>query len=87
MLHYEENKCVCTNIARKINDQKRLQQKNFARTIARKMSTGRGQQNKTEYTENKILYFFRIILLLFHISFYFFLVYYSIIFLNIFNFP
>ena len=58
MFHYEENKCVCTNNARKINDQKRLQQKNFARTIARKMSTGRGQQIKTEYTKNKILYFF-----------------------------
>jgi hypothetical protein len=66
---------------------KDFSKKNFARTIARKMSTGRGQQIKTEYTVNKILYFFRIILLLFHISFYFFLVYYSIIFLNIFNFP
>jgi hypothetical protein len=28
MLHYEEKKCVCTNNARKINDQKRLLQKN-----------------------------------------------------------
>jgi hypothetical protein len=28
MFHYGENKCVCTNNARKINDQKRLQQKN-----------------------------------------------------------
>jgi hypothetical protein len=52
---------VCDN-ARKFNDQKRLLQKKsakkFDRTIARKMSTEREQQIKTEYTENKILYFF-----------------------------
>jgi peroxiredoxin len=62
MLYYMENTCVCTNNARKFNDQKRLLQKKSAKkfdiTIARKMSTGREQQIKTEYTENKILNFF-----------------------------
>ena len=58
MLHYEESKCVCTNNARKFNDQKRLLQKNLIELFARKMSSGREQQIKTDYTENKILYFF-----------------------------
>jgi hypothetical protein len=62
MLYYMENTCVCTNNARKFNDQKRLLQKitakKFDRTIARKMSSGREQQIKTEYIQNKILYFF-----------------------------
>ena len=58
MSYYEENKCVCTNNARKFNDQKRLLQKNSIEQFARKMSAGREQQIKTEYTENKILYFF-----------------------------
>ena len=87
MLHYEESKCVCTNNARKFNDQKRLLQKNSIEQFARKMSSGRVQQIKTDYTENKILYFFSNNFVIFHISFYFFLIYYSIIFLNIFNFP
>ena len=57
MLHYEESKCVCTNNARKFNDRKRLLQKNSIEQFARKMSSGREQQIKTDYTENKILYF------------------------------
>ena len=58
MLHYEESKCVCTNNARKFNDQKRLLQKNLIEQFARKMSSGREQQIKTDYTKKKILYFF-----------------------------
>ena len=58
--------------------------KKFDRTIARKMSTGRGQQIKTEYTENKILYFFSnnfiiisyIILFLFGLLFHYFFKYF-----------
>jgi len=80
MSYYEENKCVCTNNARKFNDQKRLLQKNSIEQFARKMSTGREQQIKTEYTENKILYFFSnnfiiisyIILFLFDLLFHYF---------------
>ena len=87
MFYYIENKCVRTNNARKFNDQKRLLQKNSIEQFARKMSTGREQQIKTEYTENKILYYFSNNFLLFHKSFYFFLIYYSKIFLNHFNFP
>jgi heme/copper-type cytochrome/quinol oxidase subunit 2 len=52
--------------------------------MARKMSTGRGQQIKAEYTENKILYFFSnnfiiisyIILFLFGLLFYYFFKYF-----------
>jgi hypothetical protein len=58
MLYSIEIKCICTNNARKFNDQKRLLQNNSIEQFARKMSTGREQQIKTEYTENKILYFF-----------------------------
>jgi hypothetical protein len=80
MSYYEENKCVCTNNARKFNDQKRLLQKNSKEQFARKMSTGREQQIKTDYTENKILYFFSnnfiiisyIILFLFDLLFHYF---------------
>ena len=84
MLHYEENKCVCTNNSRKINDQKRLLQKNLIELFARKMSSGREQQIKTDYTENKILYFFSnnfvivsyIILFLFDLLFHYFFKYF-----------
>ena len=80
MSYYEENKCFCTNNARKFNDQKRLLQKNLIEQFARKMSAGREQQIKTEYTENKILYFFSnnfiiisyIILFLFDLLFHYF---------------
>ena len=58
MLHYEESKCVCTNNARKFNHQKRFLQKNSIEQFARKMSSGREQQIKTDYTENKILNYF-----------------------------
>ena len=84
MLHYEESKCVCTNNARKFNDQKRLLQKNLIELFARKMSSGREQQIKTDYTENKILYFFSnnfiivsyIILFLFDLLFHYFFKYF-----------
>ena len=84
MLHYEESKCVCTNNARKFNDQKRLLQKNSIEQFARKMSKGREQQIKTDYTENKILYFFShnfiiisyIILFLFDLLFHYFFKYF-----------
>ena len=84
MLHYEESKCVCTNNARKFNDQKRLLQKNSIEQFARKMSSGREQQIKTDYTENKILYFFSndfvivsyIILFLFDLLFHYFFKYF-----------
>ena len=84
MLHYEESKCVCTNNARKFNDQKRLLQKNSIEQFARKMSPGREQQIKTDYTENKILYFFSnnfvivsyIILFLFDLLFHYFFKYF-----------
>ena len=80
MLYYIENKCVCTNNARKFNDQKRLLQENSIEKFARKMSTGREQQIKTEYTKNKILYFYSnnfiivsyIILFLFDLLFHYF---------------
>ena len=84
MSYYEENKCVCTNNARKFNDQKRLLQKNSIEQFARKMSSGREQQIKTDYTENKILYFFSnnfiiisyIILFLFDLLFHYFFKYF-----------
>ena len=84
MLHYEESKCVCTNNARKFNDQKRLLQKNLIEIFARKMSSGREQQIKTDYTENKILSFFSnnfiiisyIILFLFDLLFHYFFKYF-----------
>lgn len=84
MLHYEESKCVCTNNARKFNDQKRLLQKNSIEQFARKMSSGREQQIKTDYTENKILSFFSInfiiisyiILFLFDLLFHYFFKYF-----------
>ena len=84
MLHYEESKCVCTNNARKFNDQKRLLQKNSIEQFARKMSTGREQQIKTDYTENKILNFFSnnfiiisyIILFLFDLLYHYFFKYF-----------
>ena len=84
MLHYEESKCVCTNNARKFNDQKRLLQKNSIEQFARNMSSGREQQIKTDYTENKILYFFSnnfvivsyIILFLFDLLFHYFFKYF-----------
>ena len=84
MSYYEENKCVCTNNARKFNDQKRLLQKNSIEQFARKMSTGREQQIKTDYTENKILNFFSnnfiiisyIILFLFNLLFHYFFKYF-----------
>ena len=80
MLYYIENECVCTSNARKFNDQKRLLQNNSIEQFARKMSTGSEQQIKTEYTENKILYFFSnnfiivsyIILFLFDLLFHYF---------------
>jgi hypothetical protein len=87
MLHYEENKCVCTNNARKINDQKRLQQKNSIEQSLEKCLQEEDSKLKQNILKTKFFTFFRIILLLFHISFYFFLVYYYIIFLNIVNFP
>ena len=79
MLHYEESKCVCTNNARKFNDQKGLLQKNSIEQFAR-----REQQIKTDYTENKILYFFSnnfvivpyIILFLFDLLFHYFFKYF-----------
>jgi hypothetical protein len=37
---------------------KKLLQKNSKKQSLEKMSTGREQQIKTEYTENKILFFF-----------------------------
>jgi hypothetical protein len=84
MSYYEENKCVCTNNARKFNDQKRLLQKNSIEQFARKMSSGREQQIKTDYTENKILYFFSnnfvivsyVILFLFDLLFHYFFKYF-----------
>jgi hypothetical protein len=84
MLHYEESKCVCTNNARKFNYQKRLLQKNSIEKFARNMSSGREQQIKTDYTENKILYFFSnnfvivsyIILFLFDLLFHYFFKYF-----------
>jgi hypothetical protein len=87
MLHYEEKKCVCTNNATKINDQKRLLQKNSLEQSLEKCLQEEDSKLKQNILRTKFFTFFRIILLLFHISFYFFLVYYSIIFLNIFNFP
>jgi nitrate reductase gamma subunit len=87
MLHYEENKCVWTNNARKINDQKRLLQKNSIEQSLEKFLQEGDSKLKQNILKTKFFTFFRIILLLFHISFYFLLVYYSIIFLNIFNFP
>jgi hypothetical protein len=90
MLHYEEKKCVCTNNARKVNDQKRLLQKNSLEQSLEQSLEKCLQEEDSKLKQNKLktkfFTFFRIILLLFHISFYFFLVYYSIIFLNIFNF-
>jgi hypothetical protein len=87
MFHYEEDKCVCTNNARKINDQKRLLQKNSLGQSLEKCLQEEDSKLKQNILKTKFFTFFRIILLLFHISFYFFLVYYSIIYLNIFNFP
>jgi hypothetical protein len=86
MLHYEEKKCVCTNNATKINDQKRLLQKYSLEQSLEKCLQEEDSKLKQNILRTKFFTFFRIILLLFHISFYFFLVYYSIIFLNIFNF-
>jgi hypothetical protein len=84
MLYYEENKCFCTTNARKFNGQKRLLQKNSKEQFARKMSAGRDQQIKTDYTENKILYFFSnnfiivsyIVLFLFDLLFHYFFKYF-----------
>ena len=85
MLHYEENKCFCTTNERKFNGQKRLLQKNSKEQFTRKMSTGREQQIKTDYTENKILNFFSnnfiiiisyIILFLFDLLFHYFFKYF-----------
>jgi hypothetical protein len=86
MFHYGEKKCVCTNNARKINDQKRLLQNNSIEQSLEKCLQEGDSKLKQNILKTKFFTFFRIILLLFHISFYFFLVYYSIIFLNIFNF-
>jgi hypothetical protein len=87
MLHYEEIKCVCTNNARKISDQKSLLQINSIEQSLEKCLQEENSKLKQNKLKTKFFTFFRIILLLFHISFYFFLVYYSIIFLNIFNNP
>ena len=48
MLYYEE----------KIQWSEKTSAKNSKEQFARKMSAGRDQQIKTDYTENKILYFF-----------------------------
>jgi hypothetical protein len=87
MFHYGEYKCVCTNNARKIVDPKRLQQKNPIEKSLEKCLQEEDSKLKQNILKAKFFTFFRILLLLFQISFYFFLVYYSIIFLNIFNFP
>jgi hypothetical protein len=67
MLHYEENKCVCTNNARKINDQKRLLQKNSIEQSLEKCFQEGDSKLKQNILKTKFVTFFRIILLLFHI--------------------
>jgi hypothetical protein len=84
MFHYGEKKCVCTNNARKINDQKRLLQNNSIEQSLEKCLQEGDSKLKQNILKRKFFTFFRIILLLFHISFYFFLVYYSIIFFKYF---
>jgi hypothetical protein len=70
MFHYGENKCVCTNNARKINDQKRLQQKNPIEQSLEKCLQEEDSKLKQYILKTKFFTFFRIILLLFHLSFY-----------------
>jgi hypothetical protein len=84
MFHCGEKKCVCTNNARNINDQKRLLQNNSIEQSLEKCLQEGDSKLKQNILKTKFFTFFRIILLLFHISFYFFLVYYSIIFFKYF---
>jgi uncharacterized membrane protein YvbJ len=87
MFHYGEYKCVCTNNARKIVDQKRLQQKNPIEQSLEKCLQEEDSKLKQNILKTKILYFFsntfiiisNIILFLFGLLFHYFL--------NIFNFP
>jgi hypothetical protein len=83
MLHYEEIKCVCTNNARKISDQKRLLQINSIEQSLEKCLQEEDSKLK-QNSENKILYFFSnnfiiisyIILFLFGLLFHYFFKYF-----------
>jgi hypothetical protein len=82
MFHYGEKKCVCTNNARKINDQKRLLQNNsIEQSLEKCLQEGDSKlKQNSQNTENKILYFFSnnfiiisyIILFLFGLLFHYF---------------
>ena len=61
MSHYEENKCVCTNSARKINDQKRVLQKNSIEQSLEKGLQEGDSKLKQNILKTKFFTFFRII--------------------------
>jgi hypothetical protein len=81
MLHYEKNKCVCTNNARKINDQKSLQQKNSIELSLEKCLQEEDSKLKQDilktkfFTSNNFIIISYIILFLLGLLFHYFFKY------------
>jgi hypothetical protein len=81
MLHYEENKCVCTNNARKINDQNSLQQKNSLEISLEKCLQEEDSKLKQDilktkfFTSNNFIIISYIILFLLGLLFHYFFKY------------
>jgi hypothetical protein len=61
MLYYMENTCVCTNNARKFNDQKRILQKNSIEQSLEKCLQEENSKLKQNILKTKFFTFFRII--------------------------
>jgi hypothetical protein len=84
MFHYGEKKCVCTNNARKINDQKRLLQKNPIEQSLEKCLQEGDSKLKQNILKTKFFTFFSnnfiiisyIILFLFGLLFHYFFKYF-----------